>query len=357
MTLILNDQQVLELLTMEELIATMEEAYIELAEGRGTYRVRSDIIAPASGIDNIFALKSMDGVIPKFGVGSIRINSDILHYRRDGSHLRRDRVPSDDNGCYVGFILLFSTKTGELLMIYPDGIQSKRVASISALGIKYLARRNSRTIALIGSGVQARAQVEAALAVLPVNSIRCYSTSAERREAFCNEMHRRHEIDIRPVARAEDAVDGADIVLCGTNSRSHVFFRDWIRPGMHVSCINMFELEPSVVTGADVVATHIRDCDPVFIKTADIGVLPEEPGAGYQDLAQETSFAKLQTIGEVIAGKAPRRSSNDQVTCMVNSVGCGYQFAVVGYLLHKKALELGVGTEVPPQWFTTAPEI
>ncbi|MPY72353.1 MAG: hypothetical protein GEU92_20040 [Alphaproteobacteria bacterium] len=356
MTLILNDAEVRQLVAMGELVETMEEAYAELAAGRGIYRVRTDMIAPASGDDNIFALKSMDGVIPKFGVGSIRINSDTLHYKRDGNRLRRDRVPTDDAGRYTGFVLLFSIETGELLMIYADGIQSKRVASISALGIRHLARPDSRRVALIGSGVQARAQVEAALAVMQVDEIRCYSTTAERREAFCEAMRAQHDVNIRPATQAEDAIEGADVVLCGTNSRSHVFFRDWLRPGMHVSCINMFELEPSVVTAADVVSTHIRDCDPVFIKTDDIGVLPEEPGAGYQDLAAETNFAALPTIAEVIAGQAPRRTSDKQVSCMVNSVGCGYQFSVVGYLLNRKAREAGLGTEVPTTLFAATPE-
>lgn len=356
MTLILDDQQVRELITMKELIAAMEEAYGELAAGRGVYRVRTDMIASARGEDNIFALKSMDGVIPKFGVGAIRINSDTLHYKRDGNRLRRDRIPADDDGRYVGFVLVFSTETGELLMIYPDGIQSKRVASISALGIKYLARSDSRNVALIGSGVQARAQVEAALAISSIDSIRCYSTNTERREAFCRQMQEKYDVDICPVPHAEEAVENADIVLCGTNSRSHVFSRDWIKPGVHISCINMFELEPSVVTTADIVSTHIRDCDPIFIKTKAIGVLPEEPGAGYQDLATATNFASLPTIGEVIAGQAPRRSSDEQISCMVNSVGCGYQFAVVGYLLNKRAREAGIGTEIPSDWFTAVPE-
>ncbi|MEE8334119.1 MAG: ornithine cyclodeaminase family protein [Alphaproteobacteria bacterium] len=356
MTLILNDAQVRELLTMKDCIAAMEEAYRELAAGRGIYRIRTDMIAPADGDDNIFALKSMDAVIPKFGVGSIRVNSDTLHYQRDGNRLRRDRVPTDEDGRYTGFVLLFSTETGELLMIYPDGIQSKRVAAISGLGIRHLARPNSRDIALIGSGVQARAQVEAALAVMQVDTIRCFSTNRERRESFCAAMRDMHGVDIRPVALPEEAVEGADVVLCGTNSRSHVFFRDWIEPGMHISCVNMFELEPSVVTAADVVSTHIRDCDPIFIKTDGIGVLPEEPGAGYQDLAAETDFTTLPTIAEVISGAAPRRGSDDQVTCMVNSVGCGYQFAVVGYLLNKKAREAGLGNDVPTDWFTALPE-
>jgi ornithine cyclodeaminase/alanine dehydrogenase-like protein (mu-crystallin family) len=314
------------------------------------------MIAPAVGEDNIFALKSMDAVIPKFGVASIRINCDTLHYLREGDRLRRDRVPRDDDGRYTGFVLLFSTETGELLAIYADGIQSKRVASITALGIRHLARKNSRRVALIGSGVQARAQIEAARSVMQIEEIRCYSTNAERREQFCEAMRAKHQVNIRPAAEAEEAVDGADVVLCGTNSRSHVFFRDWLRPGMHVSCINMFELEPAVVTAADVVSTHIRDCDPIFIKTEGIGILPEEPGAGYQDLAAATDFAALPTIAEIVVGRAPGRTSDDQVSCMVNSVGCGYQFSVVGHLLYRKARERGVGTELPSGLFTAVPE-
>jgi len=356
MTIILDDKAVRDLLTMEDCVAAMEEAYIELAAGRGIYRVRTDMIAGTDQPDDIFALKSMDAIIPKFGVGSIRVNSDRLRYRREGNRLRRDRVPLDDDGSYVGFVLLFSTRTGELLMIFPDGIQSMRVASISALGIRHLARQDSRNLSLIGTGVQARAQVAAALSVMQVDSIRCFSPNTERRTDFCRAMARKHGVDIRPVSTPEEAVKGADIVLCATNSRTHVFFEEWIEPGMHISCINMFELEVPVVTAADIVFTHISDCDPIFIKTAGIGTLPEEPGAGFQNLATETDFSNLPTIGDFLSGKAKGRTSDKQVTCMVNSVGSGYQFSVVGYLLNKKAREAGIGNEVPSSWFTATPE-
>jgi ornithine cyclodeaminase/alanine dehydrogenase-like protein (mu-crystallin family) len=356
MTRVLDDAQVRELITMPECVAAMEVAYADLKTGQGIYRVRTDMVSPATAESSIFSLKSMDGVVPRFGVGSIRINSDILRYRTDGNKLRRDRVPADDEGRYVGFILVFSTTTGEVLMLYPDSVQSMRVAAITALGIRYLARKDSRTIALIGSGVQARAQVEAALVVTKPEVIRCYSTNKENREQFCAAMARKHGVNMLPVEHPEDAVKGADIVLCGTNSRSHVFLSRWLEPGMHVSCINMFEFEPAVIKAADVVSTHIRDCDPVFIKTAGVGTMPEEPGAGYQDLAATTDFANLPTIADYIGGDLPGRTSESQITCMVNSVGCGYQFAVVGYLLNKKAREKGIGLELPSQLFTSAPE-
>jgi alanine dehydrogenase len=356
MAILLTDEQLRSLLDMGELIGAMEEAYGELAAGRGIYRVRTDMIAATERPDDIFALKSMDGAIPKFGVGTIRVNSDTLRYVRDGDRLRRDRVPSDDDGRYTGFVMVFSTETGELLAIYPDGAQSKRVASITALGIRHVGKKTAGRVALIGTGVQARAQIEAAKTVMRIEEMRCYSTAPERRKLFAATMAQRHGLDIRPAETAEEAVADADVVLCATNSRSHVFRADWLEPGMHVSCISMFELETAVVKAADVVSTHIGECDPVFIKTEGIGILPEEPGAGFQNLAAETEFATLPTIAEFVAGKAPGRTSDDQITCMINSVGCGYQFSVLGYVLLKRAREEGVGQDIPSDWFTTTPE-
>src|SRR5262249_7058796 len=77
MTLILSNDDVENLLTMRDCIAVMEEAYAELAEGRGVSRTRSDCFTPTARPDALYSLKSMDGVVPKLGVGAVRINSDI----------------------------------------------------------------------------------------------------------------------------------------------------------------------------------------------------------------------------------------------------------------------------------------
>ena len=353
MTIILDNDQVRQLLTMPDCIAAMEEAYADLALGNGAYRIRTDIVTPTERPDTIYTLKSMDGVVPRFGVGAIRINSDLLRYRREGEQLRRDKVPVATNNRFVGFVIVFSMENGEPVLIYPDGvIQPMRVASITALGVRHLARKAPRVIALIGAGWQARSQIAAMTALLEAPEIRCFSPTPEKRSAFCAEMEREYGVDIRGVPSPENAVRGADVVLCATNSRQPVFDEDWIEPGMHISCINMFELSAAVVQAADVVATHIRECDPIFVKTGNLGPLPEEPGAGYQNLAAETSFANLPTIAEIIAGKAAGRSTDDQVSCLINSVGSGYQFAVVGHLLAKRASETGLGTEIPTEWFT-----
>src|ERR1700750_2536803 len=119
MTLILSNDDVEKLLTMPDCIAVMEEAYVELADGRGVTRTRSDCMVPSTRPDAVYGLKSMDGVIPKLGIGAIRINSDIVTFPKVGNHIRREKVPAEPRARYTGLVLLFSCETGEPLAILP----------------------------------------------------------------------------------------------------------------------------------------------------------------------------------------------------------------------------------------------
>ena len=145
--LILSNDDVEKLLTMPECIDVLEEAYVELAEGRGISRTRSDCITPTTRPDAVYALKSMDGVVPKLGIGAVRINSDIVTFPKRGNNIRREKVPAAPNGRYCGLVLLFSTENGEPLAILPDGVmQRMRVGAANGLGVKYLARRHARPV-------------------------------------------------------------------------------------------------------------------------------------------------------------------------------------------------------------------
>ena len=144
MTLILSNDDVEKLLTMPECIDVLEEAYVELAEGRGVNRTRSDCITPTSNPDAVYGLKSMDGVIPKLGIGAIRINSDIVTFPEEGQQYRAREGAGRANGRYVGLVLLFSSENGEPLAIMPDGVmQRMRVGAANGLGVKYLARKDA----------------------------------------------------------------------------------------------------------------------------------------------------------------------------------------------------------------------
>src|SRR6478672_4642221 len=204
MTLILSNDDVEKLLTIEECIAALEDYYVVLAEGRGLSRTRSDCLVPTGQDDAHYSLKSMDGVIPKLGIGAVRINSDIITMPKIGNAVRREKIPAAPNDRYVGLVLLFSTHNGEPLAILPDGIMQRfRVGATSGLGVKYLSRKNSKTIGIIGSGGQAGTQLMAACAVRDIQTIRCFSPNRERREAFCKKMSDILKIDVQPVDRPE----------------------------------------------------------------------------------------------------------------------------------------------------------
>src|SRR5262245_7299792 len=153
MTLILNNDQIAALLSMQSCIDVLEDAFVELAEGRGAYRRRSDICTPSTHPSGgMYALKSMDGVVPKLGVGAIRLNSDILTFPTVSDVKRRVKVPAAPNNRYTGLVLLFSTSTGEPLAIFPDGmVQPMRVAATTSLGANALARADASVLHILGT--------------------------------------------------------------------------------------------------------------------------------------------------------------------------------------------------------------
>ncbi|MFM2444180.1 MAG: hypothetical protein RJB09_1366, partial [Pseudomonadota bacterium] len=267
MTLILSNDDVEKLLTMPDCIEALETAYLELAEGRGVSRRRSDCVTPTSWSDDaVYGLKSMDGVIPALGVSAVRINSDIITNPLVGNARRRVKVPAAPNDRYVGLVLLFSTHNGEPLAIFPDGVlQHIRVGATNGLGVKYMARANARTIGILGSGWQAETQLTAACAVRKIETIRCFSPNRENREAFATRMSEILGIDVIPVAQPEEAVAGADIVLCASNSLDPIFFENWIEPGMHLSSIKKPEIDPAAIKAATRVVVHTHDTEPTMV--------------------------------------------------------------------------------------------
>lgn len=354
MTLILSNDDIEKLASIPECIAMLEDAYVELAEGRGVSRTRSDSFTVTKRSDALYSLKSMDGIAPKLGVGAVRINSDIVTWPSDGGISRRVKVPSAPGNRYVGLVLLFSSETGEPLAIFPDGVlQRLRVGATNGLGVKYLARKNARKIGILGSGWQAGTQLMAACAVRDIETINCFSPSKANRESFSTEMSETLGVKVTPVASPEEAVNGADIVMCASNVLSPIFFAKWIKPGMHISSIKRPEVEAAAIKQADIVMLHSHDEKPIHVLASGINVPEASKGdsKGW-NVAKEIDFKALPTLPELIAGKVSGRSSEEQVTCFLNNIGLGYQFAVCGALVYRKAREQKIGNELPTDWFT-----
>ncbi len=170
---------------MPDCIGALEEAYVRKWPKAGASAASvSDCITPTSYSDDaIYGLKSMDGVVPKLGVSAIPHQFGTSSPTRlIGNTRRRVKIPAAPNDRYVGLVLLFSTHNGEPLAIFPDGVlQRMRVGATNGLGVKYMARENAQTLAILGSGWQAETQLTAACAVRDIKSIRCFSRRGKSR--------------------------------------------------------------------------------------------------------------------------------------------------------------------------------
>src|SRR5262249_44766803 len=151
----------------------------------------------------------------------------------------------------------------------------------------------------------------------------------------------------------EEAVTGADIVLCATNSLQPVLPKEWLQPGMHVSSLSRLELDASTISAADVVFIHVREADGKVIRAA------------HADLAKDTEHRKAalssriaQTprpeLSDLLLGRVPGRRSESEVTLFLNYAGLGYQFAATGHVIYTKARELGLGRNLDTELFTSA---
>ncbi|WP_197028179.1 ornithine cyclodeaminase family protein [Bosea sp. 117] len=328
-------------------------AYRDAAEGAALNGRRSDMLTRTVRPDAVYCLKLVGGVVPSLGIGSLRLNSDILTFPETDGKRRKVKVPAAPGERWVGLVLLFSTETGEPLAIFPDGVvQRFRVGGASGLAVRHLAREDARVAAIIGTGWQAGAQAMAVAVARPLDEIRCYSPNPESRSRFAQEMTAQLGVRVVPAASPEAAVKGADVVLCATNSLQPVLRREWLEPGMHVGSIRDRELPPEVLKAVDRVIIH----DPDNMGSDHLVIAK---GVEYREGTKEivtdpelAALARAPSLAELVAGKVPGRSRPDEITCFLNYHGVGYQFAATGAVLYAKARAAGAGRELPGEWFT-----
>jgi ornithine cyclodeaminase/alanine dehydrogenase-like protein (mu-crystallin family) len=356
LTLLLSNDEVDGLLHMPDCIDTMERAFRAVGNGRAGNAGRCEILTPTDRDDALYSLMNMNGVVPELGVAAVRINSDILTWPASAEGVRRVKVPATPNGRYVGLVLLFSTATGEPLAIYPDGVvQRMRTGATSGLAAKYLARKDARVAALLGTGWQAGSQAMAICAVRQIERIACYSPREDGRRSFAAEMSAKLGIEVTAAASARQAVRGADVVLCATNSMQPMLPADWLEPGMHVSSLKRLELDPSVAAAADLVATHSRNADaPAQIIRADGADLARDTDREKAALARAINEDAMPTLADIVLGRAAGRRRDRDITLFLNYTGLGYQFAATGALIYRRAIEQGIGRVLDTDWFTSA---
>jgi len=347
MTLILNNDEIQKALNVKECLDVMEETYRELAASRAVNRPTCHSYLPHSLPQSTYSFKSVDGGVEKFGILALRITSDIVQEKHVNNSLRLEKLPLAGKGMFLGLIQLFSVETGDLLAIMPDGfIQQTRVGVTSALGMKIMARQNSATLGLIGSGGQARAHYRFMTAVRPIKQVKVFSPNPEHRKVFTAQMEKETGVPGIAVESAEDAVKGCDVVCSATNSSRPVLKADWLEPGMHYNSIREFETDEAALERSDIVAIHtrfggIQHYQPPGIEKDLPAVRREKP----------RDWSRYPEVCDLIAGKAPTRTNDKQITFFLNNVGTGVQFAAMSYCAYKAAKKDGMGHEIPSEWF------
>jgi len=360
MTLILNNEEITALLPMADCLAQLDEAYRELGEGRAMSRPRSDIYGPVHDSGR-YVFKTMDGMVPSFEAAAIRLNSDVIRWGAGPGGIRKDKQRTAAGDKFVGLVMLFSTRNGEPLAIMPDGVMQRlRVACANALGAKYMAPKNASIYGLIGAGWQAGAQAVAMANVRSLKEIRIYSPTREKRERLAAELREQLSIDVRAVDDARAAVRGAHIVGAATNSLTPVLDADWIEPDAHVTCVKELELDDRILERSAQVIVHTRIGRPAnyIIGKGEEPIYDHDPKEALSEDLQKTrgarksrsDLARRPDLGELVAGHV-QPPPHGGMTCFVNVMGLGMQFAALSALAYAKAKASGVGREIPTDWF------
>jgi alanine dehydrogenase len=236
---------------------------------------------------------------------------------------------------------LYEMPTGDLLaLIEADYMGQLRTGAASGVATKYLARKNARVAAIIGTGGQAKTQLEAIAAVRKLESARAYGRDAAKREKFCKEMSERVGIPVQACVSAAEAVRGADIVCTATTAAQPVVSGANLSPGAHINAI-----------GAN--HAHKRELDDEAVASADIIVVDsvEQSRQEAGDLiiafhGDEICWTGVKKLSEIVAGKASGRTSDTELT-LFKSNGIASWDLAVAMKVYAMAREKKLGRELP----------
>ncbi|HYL86236.1 MAG TPA: ornithine cyclodeaminase family protein [Candidatus Angelobacter sp.] len=317
MTLHISEAEVREVLTMPQAIAAVEEISRKQATGEVVVHPRRRFELPGGGFFHYMAAAD-------FSAGFVAMKQYTFVRGK-----LRFLVP------------LYEMATGDLLaLIEADYMGQLRTGAASGVATKYLSRENSCIAAMIGTGGQAKTQLEAVAAVRKLESARVYGRDAAKRESFCKEMSGRLGIPVTPAASPGEAVRGADIVCTATTASQPVVQGADLTPAAHINAI-----------GAN--HAHKRELDDEAVASADVIVVDsvEQSRQEAGDLiiafrGDEICWTGVKKLSDVVAGKASGRTSNAEVT-LFKSNGIASWDLAVAMKVYAAALARKLGRELP----------
>jgi ornithine cyclodeaminase/alanine dehydrogenase-like protein (mu-crystallin family) len=350
MVLLINNEDVENLLTIKDVMRVLDDVYLDLDQGLTANRPRTFTFSPTD--NGRFVANTHEGLIRNKGVYDIRI---VTHSRPDPT-VDPTRVNYFHGALNCSLDLLYDINSGDLLAIIHDGyLQKMRVQATNAIAARYMAKKNSTSMALIGSGWQATAAIESMRFVRPIQKVNVFSRNVENRKKFVQRMRVVYkDMDIQDFDAAEQAVRGTDMVVAATTSKVPVCQGEWIEKGMHLTGVLPYEFDLDCYKKADyiVIFNRLHGRDYTLRRGPEEEPLDIPPHAELLQGAPE--------IADLVSNKVPGRKNDDQITIFANGghgwghdggPGYGIQFTAMAKLIYDLAKERGVGRQLPLEWF------
>jgi alanine dehydrogenase len=317
MALLLTEADVRSLLDMPLALETVEDSFRRLGDGSAISDPRRRIHLPGKC---------------------------FLHYMAAGdgqSDFVGLKIYTSARGMVRFLLPLFIAETGDLAaLIEADYLGQMRTGAATGFATRVLARGDARVAAIIGTGLQARTQLEAIARVRQLEKVRAFGRDPQRREQFAKEMSARLGLPVIAVSSAEEAVRRADIVTTITNSTEPVFDGKWIEPGMHLNAIGS-----NFAQKREFDAEAVLRCDRIAADSVEQAKI--EAGDLIQAFAgDESNWSSVRELADIVGGKTPGRTSPTQVT-LFKSVGIAIEDIVLAGRIYALARQRGVGREIP----------
>jgi alanine dehydrogenase len=317
MALLLTEADVKGLLTMPMALAAVEESFRRLGSGGAIMHPRHRLHIPGKSYLHYMAAADAKG-----GYMGLKI------YSSAGEGLR--------------FIVpLFNVQTGDLAaLIEADFLGQVRTGAASGLATQLMSREDSRVVGIIGTGLQARTQLEAVSLVRKLGEVRVCGRDSNRREKFVAEMSARLKLPVKSAANAEEAVRDADIVITSTTSTNPVVEGRWLKKGTHINAIGANfpqkrELDTEAVERCAVIAVDSREQSKL------------ESGDLIQVFGQDDQrWNRVAELADIVVGKVPGRPNPEQIT-LFKSNGIAIEDIVVAGQIYELARQRKVGKEIP----------
>lgn len=313
--LYLTEGDVVATLTVRDALGLVEDAARALAQDRAQNRPRQRAFLPSSVIQ----------VLAASYAGRMGHKTYTVAMKGRGAKF---------------WYTLFNDNGEMLAIIEADALGQMRTGAASGVATRFLAREDAKTLGIIGTGWQARSQLEACFHVRPFSRILVYGRDEKRRADFCEAMSQRVSAPIEPVASAREAVADSDVICTMTSASTPVFEGAWLRAGTHVNAAgsnraNAQEIDVETVTRASVVA--VEDIDQAKVESGDLRAANE---------TAHWSWDHATHLSDIVAGHALGRTADEQIT-LFESLGIGlWDLAAASHVFDQCVIE-GRGTTLP----------